>query len=134
MHLLIMALAFARRSYKNDEWDFFLPMTGSHGTVSRSTSVSGTMSTATCGTATSLAPITMDQFALGSGDRWLDLRLTKPIQLRGAKRAELFFEGYNVLNAKNHEPPSGVMTSSSFASLQSARDARPLQFHRDRAD
>ena len=74
-----------------------------------------------------LAPITMDQLAQGSGDRLLDLRLTKSIRL-GSQRIDLFIEGYNVTNSVNYEPPSGAITSASFAIYTAARDARQIQW------
>ena len=75
-----------------------------------------------------LAPITMQQLTLGSGDRLLDLRLTKSIKLGGAKRLDLFIEGYNVTNAVNYENPAGAITSASFAIRTVARDARQVQW------
>jgi hypothetical protein len=75
-----------------------------------------------------LAPITMEQLTLGSGDRLLDLRLTKSIALGVAKRIDLFIEGYNVTNAVNYETPTGAITSGSFAIRTVARDARQIQW------
>jgi hypothetical protein len=74
------------------------------------------------------APITMDQLTQGNGDKLLDIRLTKSIKLGGTRRADLFIEGYNVLNAVNYEPPTGSMASASFAIRTVARDARQIQW------
>ncbi len=75
-----------------------------------------------------LPSITMDQLTQGSGDKLLDIRLTKSIKLRGSQRADLFIEAYNVLNAVNYEPPSGSLSSTSFAVRTVARDARQIQW------
>ncbi len=75
-----------------------------------------------------LAPITMDQLTQGSGDKLLDIRLTKSFSLGGSRRADLFIEGYNVFNTVNYEPPSGSMSSASFAIRTAARDARQVQW------
>jgi len=75
-----------------------------------------------------LAPITMEQLTRGSGDKLLDLRLTKSIGLGGAKRADLFIEAYNLTNAVNYENPTGAITSASFAIYTVAKDARQIQW------
>ncbi len=75
-----------------------------------------------------LAPITMDQLTQGNGDKLVDLRLSKSFKLGGSKRADVFLEGYNILNTVNYEAPSGVMTSASFAVRTVARDARQIQW------
>jgi hypothetical protein len=75
-----------------------------------------------------LPSITMDQLTQGSGDKLLDIRLTKSIKLHGSQRADLFIEAYNVLNAVNYEPPSGALSSTSFAVRTAARDARQIQW------
>ena len=75
-----------------------------------------------------LAPITMGQLTQGSGDKLLDIRLTKSINIGGTRRVDLFIEGYNVLNTVNYEPPSGAIASASFAIRQSARDPRQIQW------
>jgi hypothetical protein len=75
-----------------------------------------------------LAPITMDQLTRTSGDKVVDLRTTKMFEIGGRTRFELFLEAYNVLNAVNYENPSGAITSGSFASYTTARDARQIQW------
>jgi hypothetical protein len=40
----------------------------------------------------------------------------------------LFLEAYNLLNRVNFENPSGVITSGSFATYTTARDARQIQW------
>ncbi len=75
-----------------------------------------------------LAPITMEQLTRTSGDRVVDLRATKMFQIGARVRLEAFLEAYNVLNAVNYENPSGAITSGSFASYTTARDARQIQW------
>ncbi len=76
----------------------------------------------------SLAPITMEQLARTSADKVVDLRATKMFQVGGRSRFEVFLEAYNVLNSVNFENPSGVITSGSFATYATARDARQIQW------
>jgi hypothetical protein len=76
----------------------------------------------------SLAPITMEQLARTSADKVVDLRATKMFQIGGRSRFEVFLEAYNVLNSVNFENPSGVITSGSFATYTTARDARQIQW------
>ena len=76
----------------------------------------------------SLAPITMDQLTRTSADRVVDLRATKQFQIRNRTRFEVFLEAYNLLNGVNFENPSGVITSGSFATYTTARDARQIQW------
>jgi hypothetical protein len=40
----------------------------------------------------------------------------------------VFLEAYNLLNAVNYENPSGAITSGSFATYTTARDARQIQW------
>lgn len=75
-----------------------------------------------------LAPITMDQLTRTSGDTLVDLRATKMFEVGARTRFELFLEAYNVLNTVNYENPSGVITSGSFATYTTARDARQIQW------
>lgn len=75
-----------------------------------------------------LVPITMDRLALSSGDRVLDLRLTKQFQVGPRLRIDGFLEAYNLLNAVNYENPTGVISSASFAVRTAARDARQVQW------
>lgn len=75
-----------------------------------------------------LAPITMEQLTRTSGDRIVDLRATKMFEAGARTRFELFLEAYNVLNTVNYENPSGVITSGSFATYTTARDARQIQW------
>jgi hypothetical protein len=75
-----------------------------------------------------LAPITMEQLARTSADKVVDLRATKMFQVGTRSRFEVFLEAYNVLNAVNYENPSGVITSGSFATYTTARDARQIQW------
>jgi hypothetical protein len=76
----------------------------------------------------SLAPITMEQLTRSSGDRVVDLRATKQFQIGAHRRVEVFLEAYNLLNAVNFENPSGVITSGSFTTFTTARDARQIQW------
>ena len=76
----------------------------------------------------SLAPITMEQLTRTSADKVVDLRATKMFQLPGRTRFEVFLEAYNLLNTVNFENPSGVITSGSFATYTTARDARQIQW------
>lgn len=75
-----------------------------------------------------LAPITMEQLTRTSGDRVVDLRATKMFEVGRRARFELFLEAYNALNAVNYENPSGAITSASFATYTTARDARQIQW------
>ena len=75
-----------------------------------------------------LAPITMDQLTRTSADRVVDLRATKQFQVRSRTRFEVFLEAYNLLNGVNFENPSGAITSGSFATYTTARDARQIQW------
>jgi hypothetical protein len=75
-----------------------------------------------------LAPITMDQLTRTSADKVVDLRATKQFQIRDRARFEVFLEAYNLLNGVNFENPSGVITSGSFATYTTARDARQIQW------
>ena len=75
-----------------------------------------------------LAPITMEQLTRTSADRVVDLRATKMFQVGARTRFEVFLETYNLLNTVNFENPSGVITSGSFATYTTARDARQVQW------
>ncbi len=75
-----------------------------------------------------LAPISMEQLTRSSADRVVDLRATKMFNARGRKRFEVFLEAYNLLNTVNFENPSGAITSGSFATYTTARDARQIQW------
>ena len=75
-----------------------------------------------------LAPITMEQLTRTSGDRVVDLRATKQFRAGAKMRFDVFLEAYNLLNAVNFENPSGVITSGSFATYTTARDARQIQW------
>lgn len=75
-----------------------------------------------------LAPITMEQLTRTSADRVVDLRTTKMFRVGAGARLEMFLEAYNVLNSVNYENPSGVITSGSFATYTTARDARQIQW------
>jgi len=75
-----------------------------------------------------LAPITMDQLALTSGDQVFDLRMTKQFSLGPRFKIDGFLEAYNLLNAVNYENPTGVISSASFAVRTTARDARQVQW------
>ncbi len=75
-----------------------------------------------------LEPITMEQLTRTSGDRVVDLRATKQFRAGAKMRFDVFLEAYNLLNAVNFENPSGVITSGSFATYTTARDARQIQW------
>lgn len=75
-----------------------------------------------------LAPITMEQLTLRSGDRLFDLRLTKQFRLGPRLRVDGFLEAYNLLNGVNYENPTGALSSASFAVRTAARDARQVQW------
>ncbi len=75
-----------------------------------------------------LAPITMAQLTRTSADRVVDLRATKQFQAGPRTRFEVFLEAYNLLNSVNFENPSGAITSGSFATYTTARDARQIQW------
>ena len=74
-----------------------------------------------------LAPITMEQLTRTSRDRVVDLRATKQFPV-GGSRIDVFLEAYNLFNTVNFENPSGVITSGSFATYTTARDARQIQW------
>ena len=76
----------------------------------------------------SLAPITMEQLTRTSRDRVVDLRATKQFRIAARSRFDVFLEAYNLLNSVNFESPSGVITSGSFATYTTARDARQIQW------
>lgn len=75
-----------------------------------------------------LAPVTMEQLTRTSADRVVDLRATKQFTVRDRTRLEVFLEAYNLLNGVNFENPSGAITSGSFATYTTARDARQIQW------
>jgi hypothetical protein len=75
-----------------------------------------------------LAPITMEQLARTSRDRVVDLRATKQFSAGATTRIGVFLEAYNLFNTVNFENPSGVITSGSFATYTTARDARQIQW------
>mgnify|MGYP003527034277 FL=1 len=70
----------------------------------------------------------MEQLTRSSADRVVDLRATKMFNAQGRKRFEVFLEAYNLLNTVNFENPSGAITSGSFATYTTARDARQIQW------
>ena len=70
----------------------------------------------------------MEQLSRTSADRLVDLRATKQFKIRSRTRVEVFLEAYNLLNGVNYENPSGVITSGSFTSYTTARDARQIQW------
>jgi hypothetical protein len=75
-----------------------------------------------------LAPITLEQLTRSSRDRVVDLRATKQFRVSGNTRFDVFLEAYNLFNTVNYENPSGVITSGSFATYTTARDARQVQW------
>jgi len=75
-----------------------------------------------------LAPITMEQLTRSSRDRVVDLRATKQFRFAASARFDVFLEAYNLLNTVNFENPSGTITSGSFATYTTARDARQIQW------
>jgi hypothetical protein len=75
-----------------------------------------------------IAPITMEQLTRSSRDRVVDLRATKQFRIAANARFDVFLEAYNLLNTVNYENPSGVITSGSFATYTTARDARQIQW------
>jgi hypothetical protein len=75
-----------------------------------------------------LAPITMEQLTRTSSDRVVDMRATKQFSIGAAGRIAVFLEAYNLFNTVNFENPSGVITSGSFATYTTARDARQIQW------
>jgi hypothetical protein len=75
-----------------------------------------------------LAPITIDQLTRTSGDKVVDVRTTKQFAIGPRTRFEVFLEAYNLLNTVNYENPSGAITSGSFATYTTARDARQIQW------
>jgi hypothetical protein len=75
-----------------------------------------------------LAPITMDQLTLTSGEKIVDLRATKQFSVGQRRRLGVFLEAYNLLNTVNYDNPSGMITSGSFAVRTSAKDPRQLQW------
>ncbi|MEZ5290922.1 MAG: carboxypeptidase regulatory-like domain-containing protein [Vicinamibacterales bacterium] len=78
--------------------------------------------------ARNLAPITMDQLTRTSRDRVVDMRATKAFRAGAKARFEVFLEAYNLLNTVNFENPSGSISSGSFATYTTARDARQIQW------
>ncbi len=75
-----------------------------------------------------LAPITMEQLTQTSRDRVVDLRATKQFSVGAGSRIDVFLEAYNLLNTVNFENPSGSISSGSFATYTTARDARQIQW------
>lgn len=75
-----------------------------------------------------LAPVTMDQLTQSSGDKLLDLRLTKQFRLARTQRLDVFLEAYNVFNTTNYENPDGRISSGSFLIRTIARDPRQIQW------
>ena len=75
-----------------------------------------------------LVPITMEQLTRTARDRVVDLRATKQFSLGSSGRFAVFLEAYNLFNTVNFENPSGVITSGSFATYTTARDARQVQW------
>jgi hypothetical protein len=70
----------------------------------------------------------MEQLTRTSADKVVDLRATKQFQIRSRTRFEVFLEAYNLLNGVNFENPSGSISSGSFATYTTARDARQIQW------
>jgi hypothetical protein len=70
----------------------------------------------------------MDQLALTSGEKVVDLRATKRFVVGQRATLGVFLEAYNLLNNINYDNPSGVITSGSFGVYTAARDARQLQW------
>jgi hypothetical protein len=60
--------------------------------------------------------------------RLLDLRLTRSIQLEGARRLELFLEMFNVPNFVDLTGGNNTMNAASFLVRTAARDPRQLQW------
>jgi len=75
-----------------------------------------------------LVPITMEQLTRTSADHVVDLRATKQFTVGGSGRVAVFLEAYNLFNTVNFENPSGVITSGSFTTYTTARDARQIQW------
>jgi hypothetical protein len=75
-----------------------------------------------------LAPITIEQLTRTSRDTVVDLRATKQFTIGAHRRFGVFLEAYNLLNAVNYENPSGVITSASFTTYTTAREARQIQW------
>lgn len=75
-----------------------------------------------------LAPISIEQLTRTSRDSVVDLRATKQFTIGAARRFDLFLEAYNLFNTVNFENPSGTITSGSFATYTTARDARQIQW------
>ncbi len=63
-----------------------------------------------------------------SGDRVVDLRATKQFRFGSRLGFDVFLEAYNLLNSVNFENPSGAITSGSFTTYTTARDARQVQW------
>jgi hypothetical protein len=70
----------------------------------------------------------MEQLTRTSRDSVVDLRATKQFTIGAARRFDLFLETYNLFNTVNYENPSGTITSGSFATYTTARDARQIQW------
>ncbi|MFN8061464.1 MAG: TonB-dependent receptor [Vicinamibacterales bacterium] len=58
----------------------------------------------------------------------LDIRLTKAVRMGGRRRAEIFLEGYNVLNHVTKYGGVGSMVSNAVLIRTTALDARQLQW------
>ena len=76
-----------------------------------------------------LAPISIDLLKLDPYIS-LDMRLTRPIQLPGSQRLELFFEGFNLTNHVNYEPFTLTpnIIAADFQVRKSARIPRQAQW------
>jgi outer membrane receptor protein involved in Fe transport len=73
-----------------------------------------------------LSPIAADQLRLKTFFN-IDLRLTKVLQLGGARRLELFVEGFNASNYLTLNNGSGTITNTTAFTPTSARAARQMQ-------
>lgn len=77
-----------------------------------------------------LPGITMEELTRRDPFYTLDARLSKFIQFSDARRLELVFEGFNILNHINYIPfgVNGSMNSRAFLQRSSAFDARQIQW------
>jgi len=80
-------------------------------------------------TSRGLAPISVDLLKLDPYVS-LDMRLMKSIQFTGARRLELFFEGFNLTNHINYEPFTMTpnIIAADFQIRKSARIPRQAQW------
>jgi hypothetical protein len=75
-----------------------------------------------------LAPFTLDRLKVLPPAKNIDLRVTKGLNVGGARRVELFAEAFNVTNFVNRTGGIGDVRLATFNVPTGAQDARQVQW------